>query len=157
MNEGEAINMANIGIESLWPEDFGVSEITVPVVILRQQAYFLGQKTRNILEGEVSSHPFWPNKTGAAVFTQSVDEPNNALLHSFYIKALALGGYRYKLFSVTHKAIPIYPLNISFEGKTSEIDDEEEFCKALRNIFGSEATKKVIQALISQSLSEVNN
>jgi hypothetical protein len=53
-------------MESLWPEeDFGVPKITAPIVILRQQAYALGQKTRNILEGEVSSHPFYmkpPNK-----------------------------------------------------------------------------------------------
>jgi hypothetical protein len=40
-------------IDSLWPDDFGTIEDMPPVEILRQQAYLLGQKTRNVLEGAV--------------------------------------------------------------------------------------------------------
>jgi hypothetical protein len=166
-------------MESLWPEeDFDVPKITAPIVILRQQAYALGQKTRNILEAEVSSHPFYmkpPRKLspGQSVLSniqpismlgaieskeediiQSIDEPPNALQHSFYITAPVLGGYRYRLFTVSHQPISIYPLSISFDGKTSGVNEEEGFRSALRDIFASESTKKVVQALLAQSLSE---
>ncbi len=163
-------------MESLWPEeDFGVPETTAPIVILRQQAYALEQKTRNILEAEVSSYPFHlktdgylsayestlSNLTKLGVndseeeeIIQSENEPPDGLRHSFYITAPALGGYRYKLFSVSHKAISIYPLSISFDGKPSKATNEEEFRTALRDIFASERTKKVVQSLLAQSLSE---
>ncbi len=169
-------------MESLWPEeDFGVPETTAPIVILRQQAYALEQKTRNILEAEVSSSPFHlktdkflsayesassnlvkpqlksilgTNDFEEEEIIQSENESPDGLRHSFYIKAPALGGYRYRLFSVSHKAISIYPLSISFDGKPSKATNEEEFRTTLRDIFASERTKKVVQALLAQSLSE---
>ncbi|NJM27682.1 MAG: hypothetical protein HC856_04560 [Pseudanabaena sp. RU_4_16] len=175
--------MTDTKIESLWPDDFGPIEVIPPVAILRQQAYILGQKTRNILEGEVSSQPSYieppikphkrtndavagtlslkviPSPLFAASSTEDSDFEDdeiihmgdklpNALRHSFYIKAPALGGYRYRLFSASHKAVSIYPLSIYFDGKTGGVADEEGLRDALRDIFASESTKKVIQALM---------
>ncbi|WP_019502750.1 hypothetical protein [Pseudanabaena sp. PCC 6802] len=144
MKEGNAA-MTNTNIESLWPEeDFGVPEITPPIVILRHQAYALGQKTRNVLEGAVVQQI---NPSGGSAYLEE----------TFYIQAPLLGGYRYYLFHVNHKAFPIYPLNIysdERQQKPIKVDDEEEFRGALRQIFASEKTKNVIQSLLAQSLSE---
>jgi hypothetical protein len=137
--------MTNTNFESLWPpEDFRVPEITAPVAILRHQAYALGQKTRNVLEG--------------AVVVQTNPSGGNAdLEETFYIQAPFLGGYRYHLFHLNHKAINIYPLTIHLGEKPQEpikVVNEEEFREALRDIFASESTKKVIQSLMAQSLAE---
>jgi hypothetical protein len=143
MKEGKA-TMTATDTQSLWPDDFGTSEVMPPVAILRQQAYLLGQKTRNVLEG--------------AVVLQTNPSGGNAYLEeTFYIHAPFLGGYRYHLFHVNHKAIPIYPLTIYSGEKLQEpikVADEEEFREALRDIFASEATRKVVQSLLAQSLSE---
>ena len=44
-------------IPDLWPDDIAVTSLQVPVTILRQQATLLGEKTKNLVEGEVSSTP----------------------------------------------------------------------------------------------------
>lgn len=38
----------------LWPADIGEPNIRTPVSILREQASLLGEKTNNIVEGQVA-------------------------------------------------------------------------------------------------------
>ena len=64
-----------------WPQELRSSELTPPVVILKEQAALLGEKTEYRLRAEV--------------VTQNMD---GTLFHSFYIVAPSLQNYRYKLF-----------------------------------------------------------
>ncbi|MBI3650841.1 MAG: hypothetical protein HY231_07300 [Acidobacteria bacterium] len=118
----------------LWPNDIGVvNDISTPVGILKEQAALLGQKTKNLVEGEISD--------------AGIDNNFN---YKFYLIAPALKHYKYHLFSV-HYPIDIYPLKISWEGDPIIAKSEEEFTKALQQIFSNDKTKKVIRVLLAQS------
>jgi hypothetical protein len=121
---------------SLWPEDFGTIAIVPPVVILKEQAGFLSQMTKNIVEGEVRS-----GKDGTGHFS-----------HSLSLLAPALGGYRYELLRITHD-IRLYPTDVVYlPGSYGEqAASEQELKEILRKRFADDRTKKVLQALIAQS------
>ena len=130
--------MAENSIQNLWPERISTTEQTPPVVILRQQATMLGQRTRNVLIGEVKS--------------QQSGQWSDVLYHNFYVKAPALGGYRFKLFFVTQKVASLYPV-MAFSDAEAAIPNEVQLEEALRSVFASEkAPKKLIQSLMAQSL-----
>ncbi len=152
---------------NLWP----VIEQTItrtPVIILREQASYLGQQTSNIILGDVKSE-------------QSADY---GLLHYFYLIAPALGNYRYLLMRVAHQTVEIYPLSVFFDAghdKNSYLGDrddgsinaakissqirvklqsersailcenEEEFENALAQVFSHERTQNIIRSLMAQS------
>ncbi|MCI0485707.1 MAG: hypothetical protein L0229_03810 [Blastocatellia bacterium] len=131
----------------LWPKSIqALPKELSPVAILRQQASLLGQKTRNLVEGQV--------ETRTADFQRF-------LHHSFYLIAPALDFYKYPLFEVEHLATYWYPLTITMlpldartpdeQVKKIEIDSEEKFMEELKNIFADEETVGVIQKLIAQS------
>ncbi len=149
----------------LWPEDIGVKPVKqrAPVMILREQASLLGQKTQNLIKGSVHQ--------------KSNIQEHGRLDYSFNILAPTLDNYRYNLFSITHE-IELYPAEISpddeifkqikpdmWEKRESQIDSdmwdeheanvritvnsEEEFITVLRKILNSEKTKKVIDSLLA--------
>ncbi|MCZ6675995.1 MAG: hypothetical protein O7E52_01970 [Candidatus Poribacteria bacterium] len=126
-------------IPDLWPDDIAVTnDLKPPVAILRQQAALLGEKTQNLVEAEISSSSI-----------------GSGFRHHFNLVVPALDNYRFRLFYITHP-ISLYPINISVSspGKDDtviEVKSEDEFTKALRGIFSSEETKRIIQALIAQS------
>jgi hypothetical protein len=133
----------------LWAEDISVSTLRPPVVILREQASLLGQKTKNIVTAEVRS---------------STDKKN--ITHSFFIVAPALDNYRYGLFSIVHNNIELYPVyldsdwdmmcelygeNFANQGENIKIDSEDEFIDILGKILKSKKTKRVVHSLLTQS------
>jgi hypothetical protein len=129
-------------IPDLWPqEEFGALGELPPVTILREQATHLGERTHNLVEAQV--------RTTAP----SADH----FLHHFELVAPALDNYTYPLFSVAHD-IRLYPLTVDFHPSSSlsegfKAQTQEEFLDRLRTIFASPETKRIIQALISQSTS----
>ena len=150
-------------IEDLWPVDLAFADIKTPVAILREQAYLLGQKTNNVIEGEVTSTTEdyslpYDMVSRIASFTMSEGEldamkkNNPTFYHSFYVKVPTLGNYRYKLFYVEHP-INLYPVILHREGKATKCEDEEEFGEALRKAFADPNTLRIISSLRSQSLS----
>ena len=128
-----ATNIASSTFEDLWPADLGATDVVPPVVILRQQATMLGQRTQNILLGEVLSEP----------------GEEDTIYHNFYIKAPALGNYRYKLFWISQKITSLYPIWIS--GSEQSLEDATMLRSALIAVFNSDNTKRVIQSLLAQS------
>ena len=132
--------------KDLWP-DFAPSEGEVPpITILREQAAVLGLKLRNLIEADV--------ETGTTDYQRF-------LRHSLFLVAPALDFYRYKLLEVEHSATHMYPATIkqSMDDPASPrgtfettAQDEGEFRDALKAVFGSEKTKKVIENLLAQSL-----
>ena len=162
-------------IESLWPETLTSPDVFSPLVILREQAVALGTLTNNVLEGEVitvTDDELDATKVvvSAALLGLSGKErqvkqrqKDPIFYHSFYIKAPALGNYRYRLFYVQHKMV-FYPVSIVSEILQDGIvhsgefkcPDEDKFKDALRVIFASERAHDVISALLSQSTSYTN-
>ena len=140
-------------IKDLWPESIKVkTDEIAPVTILKQQAAFLGKKTKNLVEAHVE--------------TRKTDY-QRLLQHSFYLVAPALDFYKYILFRVEHHATSWYPLQITDllteNGKASiehvesnrqsryEVGSEEKFIEKLKEIFASQETQRVIESLIAQS------
>jgi hypothetical protein len=138
----------------LWPDDIATKRVRAPITILREQAAVLGQKTRNLVQGDV-------------VNNQRMST-NEYFVYDFYIEAPTLDNYSYKLLSVYHH-ISLYPLEINVEESifqevlsdlnvgqneagepTIFVDSEEGFVEALRLIFRADKTMRVITALLSQ-------
>jgi len=121
-------------IENLWP-DFTSDEIVrSPKTILREQASFLGQRTKNILTGNISTGTY-----------------RGQFSHNFQIVAPKLNNYTYTLFTIVDENIFGFPCKFQSENSFS-IKTEEELLERLRVIFSSDDTKKVINSLISQSI-----
>ncbi len=141
--------------KDLWPADIATKRVHAPLTVLREQAAFLGQKTSNLVQGNV-------------VLNQRVSN-KGSFAYDFYIEAPTLDNYSYKLFSVYY-SIGMYPLEINVEetilqevsnaltikpdeagDPTIFVENEEELVKALALIFKSNKTVKVIAALLSQT------
>src|SRR4051812_18865577 len=120
---------------SLWPVDFGEPVVLTPLAILRQQGAALGEQTKNIVIGRVTT-------TGnGAEFVQ---------VFSVYCAPL---GYQARLFSVKH-GIDLYPAQVHLdieENKEQTASTPEELKGVLRGIFAHAKTKKLIASLLVQS------
>jgi hypothetical protein len=117
-----------------WPP-LGQTRITPPVVILREQAALLANKSQGLIEGQVD--------TSAG---------GDRFYHRLYVVAPTLDNYRYQLLGVYH-AILLYPVYViaSGESKTERpLDSEEEFLNWLREVLSSDRTKQVLDALLAQ-------
>ena len=136
---------------SLWPKEIETRREKAPVAILREQASILGEKTRNLVQGEVST-------------SKSV---NNQFAYDFYIVSPPLENYHFKLMTVSH-GINFYPLQVDIdqdihseifgEGQYAEYphiygraESEKQFLDLLKQIFGAEKTVRVITSLLSQA------
>ena len=121
--------------KSLWP-DFEADSIITPKSILLEQGKFLSEKTKNILETEVST----------------TAQPNGDVRLSFFIVAPNMNNYKYLLLRITHK-ITIYPLtfNTYSPALTYECKDQEGLLGVLEEIFNNQSTIKIIQSLLAQS------
>jgi hypothetical protein len=119
----------------LWPDEFGKSDVTPPRAILREQAELLGKKTQGRLEGLV--------KTTAAT--------RDSFAQHFYLSVPVLEDYRYRLLVVVHP-VQFYPLDVEADvlSKTFQCATEKDFKEALREIFNSDETKRIITALVAQ-------
>ena len=147
-------------VVDLWPEDLELDDIVPPVTILKQQAVLLGKKTKNLLEGQVTtfsaaggmmgslSQPLVVGGSGKFSITNSAVQ--TTLFHNFDLVASTLNGYKYTLFSASHN-INMYPVSIAYDDQRIECSTEQEFLQALKSIFNSDETRRVISALIAQS------
>lgn len=135
-------------IPNLWPNDIGSSTLRAPVVILREQAKFLGAYTHKLVMGGI----------------QSVPPKNNQFSYTFCLIAPILNQYQFPLFTISHD-IDFYPLKVfpRFEelfqifnsdddtGTHIEVHSEQEFIELLIKLFSSPETRRVIHALMAQS------
>jgi len=146
--------------DNFWPEDITASTVRPPVAILKEQASLLGKKTNNVVEGLVSE-------------LATLDEQDR-IEHVFSLVAPALGGYRYRLFTMGHD-IRMYPLTIRVDSenynlvnpKTPDketvadrlrrqrnefkVDNEPELKDLLKKIFATRKTRQIIGAMLAQS------
>ncbi len=115
----------------LWPVNIAETNMVTPVAILREQAALLGDKTRQLVTGEVQ--------------TSTV---GNMFVHSFYVTAPTLN-YKYELFRVQHPAA-LYPLALIEGQTTTQLRSEEEFKNKLKEVFASQPTLNVVHSILAQ-------
>lgn len=124
--------------EDLWPTEDELSAEPPdrpPLVILREQAAKLSEKTKNVVEAKVSVEPF----------------PGDTALHlELSLIAPALGGYEYVLLRALQPA-DLYPVKLEFEGNNWVAGEESGFKQYLENLFKSARTRKIISSMILQS------
>lgn len=124
--------------EDLWPTEFTEEPADrAPLLILREQAARLGDKTANLVEGRVSAEPM-PDGSG--------------LLLQLTLVAPALGDYEYVLLRAV-QPIDLYPVKMEFEGSRYEASDEQGFKLYLENLFKSQRTRRIVSSLVAQSRS----
>lgn len=147
-------------MENLWPNDIVETNITAPITILKKQASFLGEKTNNIVEAETEQiiDKYWMSEKGFA--------------YSFYIVGKSIN-YKFNLFQFGH-GVMMYPLTIKLDNDISKeikedqaleikedqlfdnmdilvVKSESEFLEALKKIFNSTKTRRIVQAILAQS------
>ena len=118
-------------MDDLWPSNIADSNLVTPVSILKEQATLLGEKTKELVKGEVVTHT-----TG------------NLFIHSFNLVAPTLS-YRYELFQVTHH-VNFYPLTIRHLNNTIQAKSEAEFKDKLKEIFSALHTLNTIHSILAQ-------
>ena len=117
--------------DDLWPENIADSNLVTPVSILKQQAALLGEKTRQLVKGEV--------------VTQTT---GNLFVHYFYIAAPTLS-YKFELFTLSH-GINFYPLVMKSLNNTIPLNSESEFKEKLKEIFAAPHTLNVVHSILAQ-------
>jgi hypothetical protein len=141
--------------ENLWPTDLGDIDALppTPVQILREQAAMLSDSTGRVLEGEVISEA----------------DDYDHLVHSLFIRAPALDGYRYRLISLSHDADKPYPVHVVYDAsqafdieqpasysyttaiENSSIQGETRLRERLKKTFSRPLTLELIKSLRAQS------
>ncbi|MFI5117151.1 MAG: hypothetical protein ACHP8B_10690 [Terriglobales bacterium] len=114
-----------------WPANIADSNLITPITILKEQAALLGEKTRQLVKGEVVT------QTTGDVF-----------VHYFYIAAPTLS-YRFELFKVSHM-VNFYPMTLTYLNSARPIKSEEEFKETLKQIFAAQHTLNVVHSIIAQ-------
>lgn len=142
-------------MHDLWPNDLKMTgDVKPPSTVLKEQAALLGTRTRNIVLAEV-------------IRSELELRVGNSLEFSFYIVAPALGNYRYRLFTVLHPVVNLYPVNIFLDDDVyHEITEgdvqangravlkaatQAEFEDILRKVFASSKTRQIINSLLALS------
>ena len=129
-------------IPDVWPSEFATATQASPLTILRQQAYALGQKTRNLVVGEVESQ------------TEPGEKGMKSFLHTFSISASLLGFQQVVL--LARHAIKQYPVTVARMNangehqKTTLAKDSDEFINFLREELNSPDVLDLIGSLVTQ-------
>jgi hypothetical protein len=120
---------------NLWPEDLGGDQnVVTPTTVLKEAAAQLGRQTRQLVRARVST-----------------DVRGDSLEHTFWIEVPSLE-YRYELFRLQHPVDSFYPLHTGqwVDRQEVVIRSEDELKEYLRDIFGSEHTKRLVGTLLRQ-------
>jgi hypothetical protein len=123
--------------DDLWPENIAESTLVTPISIMKEQAALLGEKTKQLVKGEVTSQS--PSSIGGLA---------TPFVHRFYIVAPTLN-YRYELFSISH-GINFYPLSLSYANTSHSMRSEAEFKENLKTLLSSQHTLNVVHSILAQ-------
>lgn len=123
----------------LWPDSIEVIQReATPVMILKEQASLLGEKTQNMVLAEVRS---------------KIEQTSNYFVDDFYLVAPLLGNYRFQLFRIRRQLEHLYPVQIKSEalGLDKDIESEDQFTNVLSDVFSHERTINIIASMLAQS------
>jgi hypothetical protein len=127
--------------ENLWGKIDLTVKLDTPAVLLKQQANALEKATRGLLSGRVQPY--------------NTNDPNQ-IGHELRIVAPALANYSVAIVSVAHD-ITLYPASVLSDVDGEEMGEArnpEELKDLLRLVLQSEKVKKIVHALIAQSVAE---
>jgi len=136
----------------LWPTDIINSRMRAPITILKEQAILLQQKTNGILHAKVRR-----------ILSESqLQKESGNFLYEFLLIAPGLQDYQYSLFTISHE-IELYPIVIETDKMIARelgndnndpiiIKSEPDYIERLRKIFCTKKTKKIVNAMIAQSV-----
>ena len=136
----------------LWPDAVDVSAITPPLVILREQAALLGERTKGLVRGEIESRTEPVEKFEDYLGEALSSEELVAHVHALYLVAPALDNYQYALLSVKHdfQTYPCYAYYHPDSDWSQTIESEEGLLVWLKRVLSRKQTIRVIHALISR-------
>ena len=134
-------------ISQQWPDEIAIDVVT-PLTVLRALASSLEQKTKGILQAEIST--FYPKE--------------DLVQHSFEIVAPAVAYYRHQLLIAEHHRELVYPVTLTgyflynpmlgntvYTRGTKLVSTQQELDRALGETIRSPSTLAVIQSLIARS------
>ncbi|ETR73210.1 MAG: hypothetical protein OMM_07089 [Candidatus Magnetoglobus multicellularis str. Araruama] len=136
----------------LWPTDIINQRLRAPITILKEQAILLQQKSNGVINAQVRR-----------IKTQDqLSEEKGQFLYEFIVVAPVLQSYEYRLFTISHE-IELYPITLETDqiiarelGNPNNdpivVKSEPDFIEQLRKIFCSKKTKKIINAMLAQSV-----
>lgn len=130
---------ATATIPDLWPTDFNVGAEPSPATILRQQGYILGERTRNVVFGEVES-----SMVGEGGFS-----------HRFFITAPFCKVRQFTLIA-SHDVQPysVRLVLVGFGGRQireATADTPEQFSELLRTMLASPQIVQLVGSLMAQA------
>ncbi|GGM72979.1 hypothetical protein GCM10010967_00550 [Dyadobacter beijingensis] len=137
-------------IPSLWPNDIlDATHVLLPVTILNEQARQLGQMTRNVLLGDVSTQKI------AIGATHQGDDVQPGILNTLKVAVPAFGNYDFDLVRVVQESFLPYPATIYAPLIDSKYtaENSDQLIEILRSIFSHKSTVETFQSLILQSRS----
>jgi hypothetical protein len=136
--------------QDLWPDLSNIAPVRTPILVLKEQAALLGQKTKNIVTALVVGP-----KRGVATPDEDEDYKDGFVLVSFILVAPVLENYHYHLFNIQYSITKPYPVRIFAhiqQPMAEKVSSEKQLVEKLKTIFSNRATVTAISAMISQSI-----
>ncbi len=128
----------------LWAEIPEVTELT-PKDLMKEQAAYLKQKTKGLLNAEVSTSR---TINGDEIITPQYMNETFTQTFSLVVPTLK---YRYDLFSVSHYILG-YPAEFHYDDDKKMIaNNEVEFLDILKYILRSDKTSHILASLLAQA------
>ncbi len=143
--------------ENLWKKinnlEAKAASLKTPHTILKEQAKYLGEATRRVLEGfvlPVGAREIKINKNqmGTGIITPQSDSYEFG--SEFWIIAPFYNDYRHHLLSVYYN-IDCFPCLIDFNDTKIIVNNEDEFMTKLLDIFALDETESILTFLLTQS------
>lgn len=136
-------------IPNLWSEKDIKVEVLSPIAILQTQAANLEQMTKGLIETEIT------------VTTTARGET----FYQLDVIAPVLGGYRHRLFAISHQKDMVYPVRFILDANLSSelikslgankwtdvVGTEDKFITGLMHLLQSNSVNAIIQSLIARS------
>ncbi len=124
-----------VQLPDLCPEDIGTPTVIAPVTVLRDQAARLSPRTRNAIQGVVET-----------------TSEGSQFIHTMSLLIPGIENCKYRLVRVKH-GIMLYPVEVSTDLSLPNFrcGTQEDFLRALGEIFSSGPSRKIIHSLIAQS------
>jgi hypothetical protein len=156
-----------MGGTNLWGDVLDkLQPVRTPANLLREQAQVLGEKTANILTGQVFTTATDKNNVFRYISSKNrsferimyeelcpeTNRDNPIFVHRFDLVAPVLNHYGITLFTVVQgvNSYPLYVLPASLD-QPMRCGDEPEFAKTVSGILTSESVRGIVTALLSQS------
>lgn len=119
-------------VGDLWPSDLVHPVPASPIAIMKQQAQRLGEKTGNLVLGDV--HPVMDKQWVNLIFDLVMP---------------LLENYRFELLKAAYPAHQIYPMNIYvMNGEKQPVATQEEFVRVLGEYLKSDRVRSVISSFV---------